>query len=170
MRKLILLLILTTPLFILSCQAAEDKNNKDEKGQNAVKQEDKKTNSSEKATIQLTKSEFKKRVMNYETNENWNFAGDKPCLVDFYADWCAPCRITSPILEDLAKKYEGKIHIYKVDVDKEKELASVFGVRGIPTFLYCPVEGKPKMSSGIGRSKEETKQMFIDNIEKYLLK
>ncbi|MBN1925821.1 MAG: redoxin domain-containing protein [Prolixibacteraceae bacterium] len=108
--------------------------------------------------------------MDYEKNPTqWVYKGDKPCLVDFYADWCGPCRITSPILEELAREYKGKVNIYKVNVDKEKELSQVFGISGIPAFLYCPMDGKPTMTSGIARDKEQTKQMFRDNIEKLLL-
>ena len=81
-----------------------------------------------------------------------------------------PCRITSPILEELAAEYKGKIDIYKVNVDKERELAQVFGISGIPAFLYCPLNGKPSMTSGIAKDKEQTKKMFIDNIESILLK
>ena len=123
------------------------------------------------ATVHLTKAEFLKKVMDYEKNtETWKFEGARPCIVDFYADWCAPCRITSPILEDLAKQYAGKIDIYKVDVDDEQELASVFGVQSIPSFLFCPMEGEPAMSSGIANTPDATRQMFIDQIEQYLLK
>lgn len=119
----------------------------------------------------LTKAEFLEKVMDYEKNQTeWIFKGQKPCLIDFYADWCGPCRITGPILEELAKEYQGKIDVYKVNVDQEKELSAVFGVRGIPAFLYCPMEGKPSMTSGIAREKEETKKMFRDNIENLLLK
>ena len=124
----------------------------------------------EKATITLTKEEFKKKVMNYETNKEWVFEGDLPCIVDVYADWCGPCRIASPILEEIAQEYKGKINVYKVDIQKDQELAAVFGVQGIPAFLYCPKEGAPRMSSGIGQSKEETKQMFVNAIEEVLLK
>lgn len=121
--------------------------------------------------IHLTRDQFLKQVMNYEKNTNtWVFEGDKPCLVDFYADWCAPCRITSPILEDLAKEYAGKINFYKVDVDSEQELASVFGIRSIPTFLFCPLEGDPTISSGIANTPAATKAMFIKQIEELLLK
>lgn len=122
------------------------------------------------APIHITKADFLKLVMDFEKNpEQWNFQGDKPCLIDFYADWCAPCRITSPILDQLAKDYSGKINVYKVDVDKEQELAAVFGVQSIPTFLFCPVEGKPTISAGIAGSPEATKQMFIQQIEELLL-
>jgi thioredoxin len=108
--------------------------------------------------------------MDYEKNpEVWQFQGEKPCLIDFYADWCAPCRITSPILEDLAKQYAGKINVYKIDIEKEKELAAVFGVQSIPTFLFCPLEGKPTISSGIANTPDATRQMFIKQIEELLL-
>ncbi len=123
------------------------------------------------APVHINKADFLKLVMDYEKNpEVWNFQGDKPCVIDFYADWCAPCRITSPILDQLARDYSGKINVYKVDVDKEQELAAVFGVQSIPTFLFCPVEGKPTISAGIAGSPEATKQLFIQQIEELLLK
>ncbi len=121
--------------------------------------------------VSITKADFLKLVMDYEKNPNtWMFQGDKPCLIDFYADWCGPCRITSPILEDLAKQYAGKINFYKVDVDREQELAAVFGVQSIPSFLFCPLKGAPTISSGIANSREATKNMFIKQIEELLLK
>ena len=121
-------------------------------------------------TVMLTKSDFLAKVMNYEKNPSeWVFEGDKPCLIDFYADWCAPCRTTSPILEELAEEYKGKIDIYKIDTEKERELAAVFGVQSLPTFLFVPMEGKPTMSSGIARTPEETKQMFRSQIDQLLL-
>jgi thioredoxin len=125
---------------------------------------------SETAVIKMTKADFLAKVMDYENNPTeWVFKGDKPCVIDFYADWCGPCRITSPILEELAQEYKGKINVYKVNVDYEKELSQVFGISGIPAFLYCPMEGKPSMTSGIARDRDQTKQMFKDNIEKLLL-
>ena len=128
------------------------------------------TDEKEHYTKMLTKADFIAKVMNYEVNtEDWVFEGDKPCLIDFYADWCAPCRITSPILEELAKEYDGKIDIYKIDTDAEKELAMLFGIQSIPSFLFVPMEGKPSMSSGIAQTPEETKQMFRDQIDKLLL-
>lgn len=130
-----------------------------------------KTGTSETVAQKMTKADFLAKVMDYEKNPTeWVFKGDKPCIIDFYADWCGPCRITSPILEELAKQYEGKINVYKVNVDNERELSQVFGVSGIPAFLYCPMDGKPSMTSGIARDKEQTKQMFIKNIETILLK
>jgi len=127
--------------------------------------------SADNAPVHLTKASFLKLVMDYEKNpEVWSFQGEKPCLIDFYADWCAPCRITSPILEDLAKEYAGKIDVYKIDIEKEQELAAVFGVQSIPTFLFCPLEGKPTISSGIANSPDATRKLFIQQIEELLLK
>jgi thioredoxin 1 len=121
--------------------------------------------------VHITKDDFVKLVMDYKTNpETWKFAGKKPCLVDFYADWCGPCKITSPILEELSKEYAGKIDIYKVNIDKERELASLFNVQSIPTFLFCPMEGNPTISSGIANSADATKQMFREQINQLLLK
>jgi len=90
-------------------------------------------------------------------------------LIDFYADWCGPCRTAAPILEEVAKDFTGKVVIYKIDTQVERELAGIFGVKGIPAFLYIPMQGKPSMTSGIARSKEDTKKMFVQNIEKLLL-
>ncbi len=121
-------------------------------------------------TILLTKALFLKNVWNYETSpQQWVFLGDRPALIDFYADWCGPCKIASPILEEISREFDGKVHIYKIDTQKEQELAAVFGVRSIPAFLYIPRNGKPTMMAGIARSKEETKKMFVDNINKLLL-
>lgn len=128
-------------------------------------------NDSGSTPVHLTKASFLTLVMDYEKNpEVWSFQGEKPCLIDFYADWCAPCRITSPILEDLAREYAGRITVYKIDIEKEKELAGVFGVQSIPTFLFCPLEGKPTISSGIANSPDATRKLFIQQIEELLLK
>ena len=122
------------------------------------------------AVQKITKADFIAKIMDYENNPTeWVFKGEKPCIIDFYADWCGPCRITSPILEELAQEYKGKINVYKVNVDNERELSQVFGISGIPAFLYCPMEGKPSMTSGIAKDKEQTKQMFKNYIETILL-
>lgn len=121
-------------------------------------------------TVLISKDEFLKEVWNYqESPEEWKFLGDKPVVIDFYADWCGPCRIASPILEEVSHEFAGKVDVYKIDTEKERELAGVFGVQSIPAFLYIPMDGKPVMMAGIGRSEEETKNMFIENINKYLL-
>jgi thioredoxin 1 len=124
------------------------------------------TNGSEK----LTKALFVEKVWDFTKSPNdWKYLGNKPAIIDFYADWCGPCKIASPILDEVGEEYAGKIQVYKINTDQERELAQVFGITGIPAFLYIPASGKPVMMSGIGRSKEETKKMFIENIEKYLL-
>jgi len=120
--------------------------------------------------VYLTKQDFLEKVMNYEKNQNeWVYEGDMPALIDFYADWCGPCRKAAPILEELAKEYEGRIHIYKIDTQKEQELASVFGIQSIPAFLFVPQKGRPTMSNGIAQTDEETKAMFKKMIDEILL-
>jgi thioredoxin 1 len=96
----------------------------------------------------LTKETFLKKVFNYEKNQEWKYEGELPCLIDFYADWCGPCKMVAPILEELSKEYDGKIVIYKIDTEVEQELAAAFGIRSIPSLLFCPVEGQPQMAAG----------------------
>ncbi len=97
----------------------------------------------------LTTADFKKKVMNYEKHQKeWVFEGSRPAVIDFYATWCHPCKLTSPIVEQLANEYQGKIDFYKIDIDKEPELAAVFGIRSVPTFLFIPVKGTPTMQLG----------------------
>jgi len=121
-------------------------------------------------TIHLTKADFLDKVMDYESNPTeWVYKGDKPAIIDFYADWCGPCKIAGPILEEIAAEYEGDIYVYKVDTEQERELSSVFGIRSIPAFLFIPAEGKPTMSNGIARTPEGTKEMFVKMIDELLL-
>lgn len=101
------------------------------------------------SVVELDKQQFLEKVWNYETNPNaWVYNGSLPCVIDFNAKWCGPCRKMEPILKDMARKYDGKIIIYKVDVDKEKELASLFGISSIPAFLFCPTNGEPRGTMG----------------------
>ena len=136
---------------------------------NAAEKESK-TNSSSEVAKHLTKAEFLELVFNYEeNNQKWSFEGDIPCIIDFYADWCQPCKIAGPILEELAKKYEGRINVYKVNTGKERELAAVFGIKSIPTFMLCPTDGLPQVFSGIGQTEEATKEIFKRAIDEVLL-
>ena len=101
------------------------------------------------ATINLTKGGFERRVADLNSiNNNWNFLGDKPALIDFYASWCGPCKALSPILEELSVEYAGKVDIYKVNVDEEEQLAEAFGIRSIPTLYFIPMKGQPQRAMG----------------------
>ena len=96
----------------------------------------------------LTAETFKEKVFNYTDNKEWKFEGDKPCMIDFYADWCMPCKMVAPVLEELSKEYDGKMNIYKVDTENEKELAAIFGIQSIPSLLFVPKDGQPQMAMG----------------------
>jgi len=100
------------------------------------------------ATVQLTTQGFKDNVFNYEEAQEWKYKGELPAIIDFYADWCGPCKMVAPILEELSETYEGKLVIYKVDTEVEQELSSVFGIQSIPTLLFIPVDGNPMMQKG----------------------
>lgn len=113
----------------------------------------------------LTKETFLKKVFDFEKNKEWKFEGDLPCLIDFYADWCQPCKMVAPILEELSKEYEGKVNIYKIDTENQQELAAAFGIRSIPSLLFCPMDEQPQMAQG-ALPKETMKQV----IEEVLLK
>ena len=115
-------------------------------------------------TQNLTKQTFLEKVFNYETNQDWKYEGDLPAVIDFWAPWCGPCKMVGPILEELSEEYKGKINVYKVNTDEEQELGGVFGIRSIPSLLFVPMEGQPKMAVG-ALPKESLKQA----IEKELL-
>jgi thioredoxin 1 len=100
------------------------------------------------ATIQLTTQEFKDKIFNYEAEQEWQYKGELPAIIDFYADWCGPCRMVAPALEELSNEYEGKLVIYKVDTEKETELSAAFGIQSIPMFLFIPVTGNPMVQRG----------------------
>jgi thioredoxin 1 len=116
-------------------------------------------------TVHLTAADFKEKVFNYETNKEWKYEGTLPAIIDFYADWCQPCKMVAPVLEDLASEYAGKIMIYKVNTEEEQELASVFGIQSIPTLLFIPKEGQPQAAMGA-----LPKQTFEKVIKDVLLK
>jgi len=99
-------------------------------------------------TEQLTKATFLQKVFNYETQQEWHYAGDAPCIIDFWAQWCGPCRMFAPVFEELSEEYAGKVHFYKIDTDAEQELAAVFGICSIPSILFVPQHGKPQIAMG----------------------
>ena len=125
--------------------------NREEAQQAKETKETQQANATEKKikTIHLTKADFLVKVADYEKNPNeWKYLGDKPAVIDFYADWCGPCRAIAPSLEELADEYDNVIYIYKINVDKEKELSALFGIRSIPSLLFIPMEEKPQMVTG----------------------
>ncbi len=96
----------------------------------------------------LTNETFKKKVFNYDINKEWKFEGNRPAIIDFYADWCGPCKMVAPVLEELKKEYGDSLDIYKVNTDEERELSSVFGIQSIPSLLFIPLDGQPQMAMG----------------------
>lgn len=129
-----------TAAFAISCSGKSDANKK------SIKTSKKETIMK---TIPLTKEEFLLKVDDFETNPNeWKYLGDKPCVIDFFATWCGPCKRLGPILEELAEEYDGKIVIYKVDIDQQEELAQYFGIQSVPTMFLCPKDGQPQIAQG----------------------
>lgn len=116
------------------------------------------------ATKNLTLDIFKDKIFDFSTQKEWKFSGDKPAIIDFYADWCGPCKMIAPVLEELAAEYDGKVDIYKVNTEVERELAGVFRIRSIPTLFFIPQEGTPKMQAGV-----LSKTALVNAIETELL-
>lgn len=109
----------------------------------------------------LTEQTFKEKVFNFEANKEWKFEGELPCMIDFYADWCQPCKMVAPILEELQEEYKGKINIYKVDTEAEQQLSAMFGIQSIPSLLFVPVGEQPQMAQG-ALPKDTFKQAIKD--------
>ena len=112
---------------------------------------------------QLTKETFLQKVFNYEKNKDWKFEGELPAVIDFWAPWCGPCRMVGPVIEELSTEYKGKVNFYKVNTDEEQELAGAFGIRSIPSLLFIPKEGQPKMAVG-ALPKESLKQAIQEEL------
>ncbi len=112
-------------------------------------------------TEMLRKEAFLEKVFDFEKNKDWNFQGELPVLIDFYADWCGPCKSLAPVLEELSEEYKGKIKIYKVDTEAEQELSAAFGIRSIPSMLFCPIGEQPQMANG-ALPKKQIQQIIAD--------
>lgn len=162
--KKILLFVALFATTLISCVGGVSSDT-DARDREAVSVDATETNGKVKI-VHLTLDEFRKKVANIDRNSTeWKYLGDKPAIVDFYADWCGPCKMIAPILEELANEYADEIYIYKVDTDKEQVLASLFGIRSIPALLFVPMEGDPQMANG-ALPKDKLKQ----GIEEILLK
>ena len=115
-----------------------------------------------KATT-LTRDEFNKKITNLDARPfQWEFLGDKPAVIDFYASWCGPCKMMAPVMDELAEEYEGRVDIYKINIEEEEEIASAFGVRSVPSFVFVPMDGEPKMS--VGAASKGDMEKIIDGI------
>lgn len=155
MRSLKGLLMAAVALVLVSCSMSA-KSEKNETGNKSEQGE----------VITLNKADFLSKVYNYEKNQTqWVYEGSKPAIIDFYAEWCGPCKRISPILQELAVQYKNDIVIYKLNVDNEKELASAFGIQSIPTLLFIPKTGKPQIAQGA-----LSKEQFVEQINNFLLK
>jgi thioredoxin len=152
MKKIFVILLFIVPLTFNACSGnhnAENTGNEINDGQ----------------VNKLTAENFQKLVWDYKSNPNeWKFKGDEPCIIDFYADWCRPCKMVAPIMDELSKEYKGKVRIYKVNTDEQRELAGLFNITSIPAVMFIPKDGKPQMSVGAMQ-----KQAYVDMIKNVLL-
>lgn len=165
MNKIKNITILVLVLFLFSCNQEQASEGNQVNKNSEVKGAQGSTDGDIKP-IYLTTADFKEKIWDYEANpDEWKYKGELPCIIDFYADWCKPCKMVAPIMDDLADHYNGKVIIYKVDTDKEKELASVFQVRSIPSILFAPMDGKPAMQPGAMK-----KEDYMNIINEYVLK
>ena len=164
MRKLSVLFVFAIAISALSC--TNMKGNQENKLKSDVSESISSPADDDKiAPEYLTYETFREKVWDFEKNpQEWNYQGEIPCVIDFYADWCKPCKQVAPIMDELAIKYAGQVKIYKIDVDKEKKLASVFGIRSIPSVMFSPRKGQPSMQAGA-----LPREQYIQIIEKELL-
>ncbi len=171
-RKLLILGIglLISAFLMTSCGKKNDMKNADLKTTKTesnltASQTGQVTNSDGVKPIHLTAATFKEKVFDYAKNKVWKYEGSKPCIVDFYADWCKPCKMVAPILEELSSEYDGKLIVYKVNTDQEQELSGAFQIQSIPSLLFIPAKGQPQMISGA-----IPKEQFVKYINDYLIK
>jgi len=155
MKKLFIIPVLSTILFLGSCNSS-----------GSVKAENNPSNAKEGTVVYLSTDDFKKLVWDFSKDpDQWAFKGDLPCIVDFYADWCRPCKMVAPIMEELAGEYKGKVRFYKVNTDNERDVARIFNIQSIPAILFIPKDGKPQMSVGM-----QPKTNYVQAINDLLLK
>ena len=148
MNTKLIIAALALSLTVVACSSNGSKSQPSAQA-DVTKQETNSKQTNMAKTIHLTKADFLTKVVNYEKNpEKWEYLGDKPAIIDFYADWCGPCKMIAPILEELAAEYEDQIYIYKIDTEAEQELAAAFGIRSIPTLLFVPMGEAPQMAQG----------------------
>lgn len=156
MKKIVYTLVLA--LVLISCGETKTKEENNKEINNKI--------STEMKTVQLTKADFLTKVFDYESNPTeWKYLGEKPAIIDFYADWCGPCKMIAPILDELAEEYKDDIIIYKIDTESEQELAAAFGIRSIPSLLFIPMGEQPQMVQGALPKSE-----FVKAIDQVLLK
>jgi len=166
MKKLGIIVFSVFLLSFIGCN-----NLKGNQGQDSIEVTDHNESKTESAVNDvkpeyLTYETFIEKVWDFENNpQEWVYKGDVPCVIDFYADWCKPCKMIAPIMDDLASEYDGRVKIYKIDTEKERRLAQVFQIRSIPAVLFSPVEGRPMMQTGA-----LPKDQYIKIIEDELLK
>ncbi len=171
MKKQVYILVLAALFVATGCNAGSKEAKANEPEAKATPAAAPSSNNTPGKAIHLTKAEFLTKVMNYEKNpDKWVYLGDKPCIIDFYADWCRPCKIAAPILDEIAMEYKNDIYVYKINTEVERELAAAFGIQSIPAFLFCPMGENPQMQAGIGQTNEQTKQMFKSIVDEFLLK
>ena len=152
MKKLTWSIAIIVTLFITNCKSQNNENTSGKINESSKSEE----------VISLTDESFKIQVFNYSATKNWQYNGEKPCIIDFYADWCGPCKMLSPRLEEIAREYKGKLVVYKVNTDKEQMLSSQMGISSLPTLLFCPVKGQPQ--SSIGLMSKETLVKAINDV------
>ncbi len=148
LNKRVLTVVAVVALIVGGLMAANNVFSTEAKSAESIVKTNENSNNKHNEMEKLTKDAFLKKVFNYEQNKDWKYEGELPCLIDFYADWCGPCKMVHPVLVELSKEYEGKIVIYQIDTEAEQELAAAFGIRSIPSLLFCPVDGQPQMAQG----------------------
>ncbi|MDD2622024.1 MAG: thioredoxin domain-containing protein [Bacteroidales bacterium] len=159
--------ILSISLLLISCNSGTKNVQNNEKAliEAEVPESTDANNTNGGIPIKINSNEFIEKVHDFKSTTTWKYKGTLPCIVDFYADWCRPCKMMDPLLEKLAKEYDGKIIIYKINIDENKDIAQAFEINSIPFFLFCPVDGQAQATMGM-MSEEQTRQAIKDVLKK----